>query len=248
MADTNGINLKWYQKWWGVSLIGLIGLVSVALIVFLALTGKYWWDIKHGKAEFLAQTFYSGFAKSTSIAGNSKIDRTKLETANGPFMGNPNAPITIVAFFDYKCTFSKEAVPIIKKLVGKYSNVKVIIRNFPGESIHPGTEKLSEIAACAFMDQPDQFWGLFNVLFNKQDKLPAIMTDQDIANLAGDAGLNYEQLNKCLQSGKGQIKERKDFADGVDAGVSGTPTFFVNGEMVEGVVPFDIWENFVKNY
>lgn len=249
MADTIGTNLKWYQKWWGVSLIGLVGLVSVALIIFLSLTGKYWWDIKHGKGKLLQQTFYGEFQQSVSGSNSVKIDRTKLEAANSPFMGNPNAPITIVAFFDYKCPNSKAAAPILQKLAGKYGyKVKVIIRNFPGESIHPGAAKLSEIASCTYAEQPDQFWGLYSVLFNQQDQLPTTLTDTDIATLANDAGLDYGKLNKCLQVGTGKVKANKDYADGYNAGVSGTPTFFVNGEKVEGVVPFNIWENFVKNY
>lgn len=249
MSDLNSVPLRWYQKVWGVVLVGLGSLILVIGIILLILTAKYWWQIKHGQGKALEQKFYGGFEQSVKTNNGAKIERSELETSNVPFLGNPNALIVVVAFIDYKCPNSKNAAPIMQKLADKYGyKVKIIIRNFPGESIHPGAGQLAQIASCAYMQDQNKYWNLYNALFDGQDQLPASLTEQDISDLADAAGLDYGKLGECLKSGKATVKVNKDYADGFKAGVSGTPTFFVNGDKVEGVVPFTVWEEYIKNF
>lgn len=243
-------NFRWYQTAWGVALIGLGALVLVSSTVFGFLTARYWVQIRKGEGKNLQQKIYGGFDRSVKeIEDNSKVNRKELEAGDRPFLGNPNAPITVVAFFDYKCPNSKAAVPIIQKLVDRYGyKVKIIIKNFPGESIHPGAAQLAQIAQCAYKQDQYKFWELYNLFFEKQDQLSAPLSDNEISILVGQAGFNSDKINQCLEDGKSEVEVNKDYAQAFNAGVSGTPTFFVNGDRVEGVVPLDTWEGFVKNY
>jgi len=247
-GEKNGA-LRWYQTLWGVALIGLGSLVLIVGIVFAVMIVNYWWQINHGQGKTLEDKFYGNFQQSTSTASGSSVDRKKLEGGDDPFLGNPDAPITIVAFFDFKCPNSKAAAPIIQQLADKYGfKVKIIIKDFPGESIHPGAEQLARFASCAYLQDHNKYWKLYNIFFSRQDELPVPLADSDISNLANEAGLNYNMIDQCLKNGKGGVKVNRDYNDGFDAGVNGTPTFFVNGDMVEGVVPWDVWDGFIKNY
>lgn len=238
--------MRWYQTLWGVVFLGLGGLAVLGVVVFGVVTTKFWWQIKNGQGNSLQQKVYGGF---TSIQGGNqskeKVDRNILETGDFPFLGNPSAPITIVVFGEFRCPYTRDAMPILKKLMGKYGyKIKMIFRNFPAESIHPGATRLSQIGVCAY-DQ-GKYWNVSDYLFAKKDSLPVYLSPTDIANLAGATGLDLNKLNQCLDSSATAIKVNRDYADGYRFGVGGTPTFFVNGEKAEGVVPFDAWEKYVK--
>lgn len=218
----------------------------LATVVFGVITLKFWWQIKNGQGNSLQQKVYGGF---TSIQGGNqnkeKVDRNTLEAGDFPFLGNPNASTTIVVFGEFRCPYTKDVMPIVKKLMGKYGyKIKMIFRDFPAESLHPGATKLSQIGVCAY-DQ-GKYWSVSDYLFAKQDSLPVYLALGDIADLADATGLDLDKLQQCMGSSLTAQKVNRDYADGYQFGVGGTPTFFINGQKVEGVVPFDVWEKFVK--
>lgn len=240
--------MRWYQTAWGVALLGLGGLLLFTVLGFGAITIKYWWQIKHGRGDVLQQQVYNGFTSLQSRNQNSEeVDRNALENGDFPFLGNPNASTTIVVFGDFRCPYTKEAWPTVEKLANIYGyKIKVIFRNFPAESIHTGTTKISQIGACAHSQ--GKYWSVHNYLFAKQDSLPLYLNPEDVANLASDTDLELDKLRKCLDSSATAIKVNRDYADGYRFGVGGTPTFFVNGKKLEGVVPWATWEKFVKQF
>ena len=247
--------VRWYQTFWGIALLGIAGLVLVGAGVFSFFTVKFWWQIKQGKGDLLQQQVYSGFDRQSKETKAEKVDREILETGADkkgdlPFLGNPNAPITVVVFGDFRCPNTKKAWPILQRLVSQYGSTKVKLtyRQFPGESIHPGTNKLSQIAMCAYNQGPEKYWGVHNYLFNRQNDLPEYLAESDLKNLANDTGLDFSRLNECLNSTSALIKINRDYADGARFGVAGTPTFFINGQKIEGVVPWEAWEGFVKQF
>jgi protein-disulfide isomerase len=138
----------------------------------------------------------------------------------------------------------------LQRLLGQYGStkVKLIYRQFPGESIHPGANRLSQIALCAYNQGPAKYWGVHNYLFNKQDDLPTYLRSEEITSLANETGLDVARLNDCLGSSATLVKINRDYADGVRFGVAGTPTFFINGQKIEGVIPWEVWDGFVKQF
>jgi protein-disulfide isomerase len=238
--------MRWFQTTWGVALLGLGGLVIFTVLAFAGITIKYWWQIKHGGGDLLQQQVYSGFTALQNRNQNSeKVDRKILESGEFPYQGNPNASTTIVVFGDFRCPYTKEEWPILQRLISTYGyKIKLIFRNFPAESIHEGTTKLAQIGACAY--NQGKYWGVHNYLFIKQDELPVYLGAEDIVSLARETGLDLDKLKKCLDASTTAIKVNRDYADGYKFGVGGTPTFFVNGKRLEGVVPWETWEKFVK--
>lgn len=247
--------MRWYKTLWGVALLSLGGIAVAGVVFFGIVTIRFWWQIKQGKGDLLQRQVYSGFDRQIRGSKAEQVDRTILETGGFkkgdlPFLGNPDAPITIVLFGDFRCPNTKKAWPILQRLLSQYgpSKVKLIYRQFPGESIHPGANRLSQIALCAYNQGPQKYWGVHNYLFNRQDVLPSYLDEENLKNLANETGVDFERLNGCLNSSATLIKINRDYADGVRFGVAGTPTFFVNGQKIEGVVPWEAWEGFVKQF
>jgi len=237
--------LHWYQTWYGLALSGLLAFVLVAGIIFAVVVGRYWWMIKHGQGEALNQKFNTPVVAEIDPAVLAL--RQKLELISGPYLGNSKAPVVIVEFIDFKCPFCKQAMPIMYQVAKQYPDkVKIIIRHFPLESVHPGAEKLSAVAYCA--DKQGMFWQTYNAIYAGQEGFSDEITPGEISTLASGVGLNATILNNCLNDPATLTAVRVDFADGIYAGVRATPTFFVNGEKIEGVVPFNIWEGFLKNF
>lgn len=231
---------RWYQRGWGVALIGLGAVVMGLVVIFVFLIGRYWWQIKHGQGENLAKNFANEISQNT----DNEADRAKLEIADAPFLGNKDAKIVIVEFFDFKCSNCLLAMPIMNQVAQKYGNqVKIIMRNFPVESTHPGATQLAEMGVCA--NSQGNFWSLHNILFAEQATMVSTLSDVEIIRLAEKAGLDVKKFQTCLNSNNTTVKVNRDYVDGFNFGVAGTPTFFVNGYKVQGVVPLATWEDFL---
>jgi protein-disulfide isomerase len=244
--------MKWYQTAWGI-VLAAAGLVAVVgIVIFVAVTVNFWWQIKQGKGVQLQQSVYGGFDR---IAGSAEaathIDRAVLENGNFPFLGNPSAPITIVLFGDFKCPNTKKAWPILQRLLSQYTHkIKLVFRQFPAESIpgHEGANKLAQLAVCTYNQNQEAYWGVHNYLFANQEVLPTYLAETDIKKIADDLNLDLPKLQECLRSSDALVKINRDYADGIKFGVAGTPTFFINGQKVEGVIPWEVWDGFVKQF
>lgn len=171
-----------------------------------------------------------------------EIPRTEVSLDDDPVKGNENAPVTIVEFSEYQCPFCgkyfKETYP---KIVEEYINtgkVKYVFRDFP-LSFHQYAQKAAEAAECA-QDQ-GKYWEMHDKLFQNQKNLDI----DSLKKYAKDIGLDVEEFNSCLDSGKYASEVQKDFNDGQKYGVSGTPTFFINGIELVGAYPFDSFKQII---
>lgn len=237
--------LKWYQKWWGVCLIGAAGLIMVGFLFFGVLVGYYSWRLKTGQAADLVKFFGNKVVSSGGQSGEISKRRAELESADDPFLGNPRALVVIVEFIDFKCPNSRAAYPIVRQVAGKYGALaKFIVRDLPVESTYPGSVELSELASCA--NEQGRFWEMHDLFFANQESLPAVLKDADIKSLSDGAGASYAQIKECLASGRAKLEVGRDYADAVKYGARGTPTFFVNGEKVAGVIAREEWDKFFK--
>jgi protein-disulfide isomerase len=249
MANDNlGQPLRWYQRFGGVMMVSILASVIVFTLLIVGATGYYYWQIKQGNGQVLFNKFYGGF--STDVKNNTTvggINRSELEISNAPFLGSNNAKVTIVEFVDFKCPYSKAEAPILRQMMQKYGNkVKLIIRNFPpSDNFHPGANQLANIAMCAY-DQ-GYYWPLHDWLFEQQENLGDKLSETDIDALGTKFGWENSKMKSCLAGSNAKVAVNKDFADGYRFGISGTPTFFINGEKVEGVIPFSAWELFLDN-
>jgi protein-disulfide isomerase len=225
-ANLNKSNKIFYKRWWFWVLILIV-------LIFIWL----------GVSIFYA---YQAAQKNLSDKSNQNTtisDYELIYTADDPNLGNPQARIQIVEFSDFQCPYCAESHTIMRELLDKYPNdFYYIYRDFPLDDIHPQARLAAQAATCAHQQQ--KFWSFHDLLFQNQTKLEL----GNLLNYAQQVGLDTNKFTECLESGSYQAEVKKDQSDGLAAGVSATPTFFVNGEKVEGVVPLDSWEKILNIY
>ncbi|MFA6105475.1 MAG: thioredoxin domain-containing protein [Patescibacteria group bacterium] len=225
-----------------ILIIGIIFVLILLLGGYFATTAWYFVQIKQGKKIVLDNP--KNFTSDGEANSLTSFDRNFLEGGSHPYRGKSNgAEITIVEFVDYNCPNCRMVYKDIDKVAALYGNrAKVIIRQFPAVSIpgHEDSDFLSEIAWCSW--KQSRFWPVHDYIFEKYDTLPHPFTEDSLDSIVSDTGLSLSVLKNCLADPQTKIEVNKDYFDGVEAGVRGTPTFFINGQKVEGAVTFDIWK------
>jgi protein-disulfide isomerase len=146
--------------------------------------------------------------------------------------GDVNAPCTLVEYGDYQCPHCGRAYPIIKRVQKHFGKrLRFVFRNFPLNEIHPEAEAAAETAE--FAEAGGKFWEMHDALFENQSRFsPAFFPE-----LAQKLGLDAKDLKDALAAEKYRAHVRSDFMSGARSGVNGTPTFFVNGQRLDG--PWD---------
>ena len=237
MDSPKTINLPWYKQWWGATIIIVGGLGLVLVMVLGTMMVKFLIQIKQGKTpDFVIEQNKLKAPDAALLAR-----REKLESKEAPFAGKAGAPITIVEFVDLKCPNSQAEWPVLQKLLAKYpEKIKLMTRQFPVESLYPGTTFWSQAAWCA--QTQGRYWQWQEVMFANQTQLTTEPIVDDVYGWAEAAGLDRERLDACIAGPQALQRVKADYFLGVEMGVRGTPTFFVNGEKVEGAIPMERWE------
>src|SRR5437899_1290969 len=126
-----------------------------------------------------------------------------------------------------------EDVIVIQRYDGK---VRFVYRDLPLNALHSEAEKTAEAANCAVQQGPDKYWALHDAIFKNQR-----ITGIGLAAIATMAktisGLDTVKLDECIKSGKMADEISKDVQDANSYGVTGTPTFFINGYRLVGAQP-----------
>ena len=162
------------------------------------------------------------------------IQRIEVSIQGAPFKGGEKAPVTIVEFSDFHCPFCKRVVPTLAQLESKYGDkVKLVFRDFPIDSLHPGASKAHEAARCA--NEQGKFWAYHDKLFTNPPK----SSPEIFKGFAKEVGLEPVAFETCLGSGKHQAAIKKDVEEGQRLGETGTPAFFINGRLLSGAQPLE---------
>ncbi len=160
--------------------------------------------------------------------------------ADGPWRGKAAAPVTIVEFSDFECPFCSRVTTTLRQIEERYGeNVRIVFRDYPLAS-HRTAKRASEAAHCA--DDQGKFWEMHDRLFSKGG---GPITDGDIDRFATQAKLDHEAFAACLESGKYKDAYRTSQDEGYHAGVTSTPSFFINGRMLIGAAPFEMFASVI---
>jgi predicted DsbA family dithiol-disulfide isomerase len=151
----------------------------------------------------------------------------------GQSRGPNNAPVTIVEFSDFQCPYCSRAEETVKKVMDAYKGkIRLFYRDYP-LPFHAQAQKASEAALCA--GDQNKYWEMHEKLFANQQAL----TVPQLKEHAKGLGLDQGKFDKCLDSGeKAKLVENSRKA-GEEAGVNGTPHFFINGRPLSGAQPFE---------
>jgi NhaA family Na+:H+ antiporter len=147
--------------------------------------------------------------------------------------GPPDAPVTFVEYGDYECPHCRQAHSIVIELQEMLGDqFRYVFRNFPNTTIHPNAHIAAEAAEAA--GAQGKFWEMHNALLQSEGPLEK----SKILQLASELNLDMELLRRALDEHVYAERVQKDFLDGTRSGVTGTPTFFINGLRYDG--PWDI--------
>ena len=146
-----------------------------------------------------------------------------VDPARDRIRGPARAPVTIVEYGDFECPYCGQAEPVLREVLSGHGDVRYVWRHLPLNDVHPHAQLAAEAAEAA-ADQ-GAFWEMRDLLLQHQDALQP----RDLVRYAGDLGLDSERFGERLRkrAGAARIAEDVDTAD--LSGVTGTPTFFING-------------------
>ena len=147
--------------------------------------------------------------------------------------GPEDAPVTIVEYGDFECPYCGQAEPAVRELLADFGDVRYVWRHLPLNDVHPHAQLAAEAAEAAA--EQGAFWEMHDLLLDHQDALEP----SDLMEYAERLGLDIERFSNDLREHEGaaQIAEDVDSAD--ISGVSGTPTFFINGQRHYGAYDID---------
>lgn len=150
--------------------------------------------------------------------------------------GNKDAKVRLVEFTDFECPFCgrffTDTFGQIEKEYLTNGKIAYYIRHFPLYSIHPNAENAGLAAECA--REQNKFKEMHDMIFQNQRAISV----QDLKGYAAKLGLKTDQFNSCLDDKKYKANIDRDVKLGNEVGVSGTPTFYLNGRVINGAQPF----------
>lgn len=221
----------WYQKWWGVIFASIGGGLLVIVIIFVIMVVYYYYQIKAGKFVPLA------FNNTGQVATSDQSFNKLLIPLGSPTIGGANAKVVIVEFSDFNCPASKEAYSVVREIADEYKDkIQVVYRDFPAQQ---GSDILALVGRCA--NEQNKFWPIYDKLFQNQGQTSLA----NLVSYANQVGLDIKQFSQCLADKKYQAVMEQDLRDGATLGVSKTPTFFINGNKVEGAIPKATFEKII---
>lgn len=159
-------------------------------------------------------------------------------SSRGPSRGPASAPVTIVEFSDFHCPFCRRVQPVLSELLARYpTQVRLVYRDLPLDSLHPQARRAAEAARCA--NDQEKFWPFHDALYERG---PDASTET-LRAAATAVGLDLAAFEQCLGSGKHREAVQEDVEEAQSLGAEGTPAFFINGRFLSGAQPL---ETFVK--
>lgn len=161
--------------------------------------------------------------------------------------GPEDAAVTIVEFSEYQCPFCKKYIDeSYVKIMEEYGDeVRYIFRDYP-LGFHQHAQKTAEAARCA--GDQGKYWEYHDKLFEEQEIWTAESdSTETLVGYAGSLGLDSGEFSECLASGKFGEAVKSDFELGQRVGVSGTPSFFVNGKMLVGAQPYEVFKEAIES-
>ena len=179
--------------------------------------------IRAARVEQAREALIAEARAHASIESHLAPPRVTLSTAGAPVVGSPSAPVRIVVFTDFECPYCKESEPALKRIAQQYGDrVAIYFRNYPlPNHLYAMPSAIASVCAA----ERGRYLAYHDLLFAHQSELK----NADYATWAETLGLDRAKFEACRQSPEARKRVEADIREAVGAGVSGTPTFFVNG-------------------
>ncbi len=155
--------------------------------------------------------------------------------------GPLDAPVTLVEYGDFECPYCGRAAPVVKELLKRFDGrLRFVFRHLPLVDVHPNAALAAQAAEAA--GAQGKFWEMHDLLFRHQDDLDP----HDLNRYAAELGLDVEAFTEDLREGRFGPRVAQDVNSAEEAGVAGTPSFFVNEVRYRGAYDIDSMETLVR--
>jgi protein-disulfide isomerase len=162
----------------------------------------------------------------------------KLTLANQPSFGPADAPVTIVEFGDFECPDCKMEAPVLRHdMTDAFGGkVRVVFKNFPLESVHPWARAAAIAGRCVYQQDQSAFWKFYDWIYDNQDQISGDDLNAKVLSWAPENGVDAIKLGQCIDTKASEPEVDRNIAEGQALGVAGTPTLFINGRKIGGLV------------
>lgn len=173
--------------------------------------------------------------------GTKREDILAYLAKDGPTKGNNKAPVTLIEFSDFHCSFCrkfwKQTLPLIEEKYFNAGKAKFVYRHLA--ILGKPSVAAAQAAECG--GEQGKFWEYHDKLFGSAGS-PLAFTNGKLKGYAKELGLKSQDFNQCLDSGKYFKKVDGETATAAFLGARGTPAFFLNGQLIAGAQPFEVFE------
>ena len=162
----------------------------------------------------------------------------KLTLNDQPSFGPADAPVTIVEFGDFECPDCKMEAPILRHdlLAAFDGKVRVVFKNYPLDSVHPWARSAAVDGRCVYQQGQPAFWKFYDWIYENHDGITVDNLNMKVLAWAGENGVDAVKLGQCIDSKATEPEVSRSIAEGHTLGLSGTPTLFINGRRIGGLV------------
>jgi len=152
------------------------------------------------------------------------------------FLGDENAPISIVTFSDFECPACKKMSQVMEEVVSEHKETRLIFKNYPLDMscnsaihnpIHDFACKAAKMARCAGAQGQQYFWAMHDAIYDL-----TFFTEAQVTHLPDEMGIDRAKFDSCLNSDAQMERVKKDVAEGNSLKVNRTPTVYINGKQL----------------
>jgi protein-disulfide isomerase len=214
--------------------MGLVSGIAVIAVIGMVVFGTLYFSNQNGDGSV------AGDDDTKQEDTEDKAPEVNLSIADNDYvLGNPDAKIKIFEFSDFQCPYCARFHEVMNQIVDEYPNdVAWIFKQFPIQS-HPLGMPGAMATECA--GDQGKFWEMSDMIFSNQETL----TIESFAIFAGDLGLDLDAFNQCMTDNPHGEKIANDYQTGITSGVRGTPSSFVNGNIIPGALPYESMKQMV---
>ncbi|MBL27158.1 MAG: hypothetical protein CMM50_06365 [Rhodospirillaceae bacterium] len=162
--------------------------------------------------------------------------RDQLHT--GPSAGNPDADVTMVEFFDYRCGYCKKSLPTVVEMLEKDPNLRIVFKDYP--ILSPESKAAAKAAIAA--DKQGKYFEMHNALMASRGSF----TDEQIMEIAAEVGLDTDKLAADMNSPETEAILAENMALAGELGINGTPTFIVHDTLVPGAMDIETMKHVIE--
>jgi len=210
------------------------------IILFLILTaGIFYWSVRKNTGPSFEELFANNTEKEKKDAtGQGK--EPKIDISN-PSLGPDSAKIIIVEYADFNCPHCSIINLELKKILQTYpKDIRLVWKDFPFLPPLPLTWKKHIAARCA--GKQNKFWEYHDMLFSNQN----LLSKEKLTEMAASLNLDMASFNTCLEKEETKPLAQRDYDEGKEVGVDGTPYFFINGKKFLGDLNVESIKEFLQ--